>query len=41
MREQLRKELRRMQAMGRSLLLQREMVVSGPWVARSATGCRL
>ena len=31
MREQLRKELRRMQAMGRSLLLQREMAVSGPW----------
>ena len=31
MREQLRRELRRMQAMGHSLLLQREMAVSGPW----------
>jgi transposase len=31
MREQLRRELRRMQAMGRSLLLQRELVVSGRW----------
>jgi transposase len=31
MREQLRRELRRMQAMGRSLLLQREVAVSGRW----------
>jgi transposase len=31
MREQLRREIRRMQAMGRSLLLQREMAVNGPW----------
>jgi transposase len=31
MREQLRGELRRMQAMGRSLLMQRELVVSGRW----------
>jgi transposase len=35
MREQLRRELRRMQAMGRSLLLQRELVVSGRWWAGS------
>jgi transposase len=35
MREQLRRELRRMQAMGRSLLLQRELVVSGRWWADS------
>ena len=33
MREQLGEELRRMQAMGRSLLLQREMAVSGRWWA--------
>jgi transposase len=31
MREQLRGEIRRMQAMGRSLLLQREMAVTGCW----------
>jgi transposase len=31
LREQLRLQLRRMQAMGRSLLLQREMLVSGRW----------
>jgi len=31
MREQLRRQIRRMQAMGRSLLLQREMAVSGRW----------
>jgi transposase len=30
-RQQLRKEMQRMQAMGRSLLLQREMAVSGRW----------
>jgi transposase len=30
-REQLRREMRRMQAMGRSLLLQREMAVTGRW----------
>jgi transposase len=34
LREQLQRELRRMQAMGRSLLLQREMVVSGRWWAQ-------
>jgi transposase len=33
MRDQLRGELRRMQAMGRSLLLQQEMVVRGRWWA--------
>ena len=38
LREQLGKELRRMQAMGRSLLLQREMVVSGRWWAKSIWG---
>ena len=38
LREQLGKELRRMQAMGRSLLLQREMVVSGRWWAESIWG---
>ena len=38
MREQLHRELRRMQAMGRSLLLQREMVVSGRWWAESIWG---
>jgi transposase len=32
-REQLRRQIRRMQAMGRSLLLQREMVVRGRWWA--------
>ena len=31
MREQLRRQIRRMQAMGRSLLLQREMAVTGRW----------
>jgi transposase len=31
MRDQLRRELRRMQAMGRSLLLQQRMAVSGRW----------
>ena len=31
MREQLRRQIQRMQAMGRSLLLQREMAVSGRW----------
>ena len=31
MREQLRGEIRRMQAMGRSVLLQREMAVTGCW----------
>jgi hypothetical protein len=31
MREQLGRQIRRMQAMGRSLLLQREMAVSGRW----------
>ena len=31
MREQLRGQIRRMQAMGRSLLLQREMAVTGRW----------
>ena len=31
MREQLRRQIRRMEAMGRSLLLQREMAVSGRW----------
>jgi len=31
LRAQLRKEVRRMQAMGRSLLLQREMAVRGRW----------
>jgi transposase len=31
MRDQLRRQIRRMQAMGRSLLLQREMAVSGRW----------
>src|SRR6266850_2422530 len=31
MREQLRRQIRRMQAMGRSLLLQREMAVRGRW----------
>ena len=35
LREQLHGELRRMQAMGRSLLLQREKVVSGRWWAES------
>jgi transposase len=34
LREQLQRELRRIQAMGRSLLLQREMVVSGRWWAQ-------
>jgi transposase len=33
LREQLRKEIRRMQAMGRSLLLQREMALTGRWWA--------
>jgi hypothetical protein len=33
LREQLGRELRRLQAMGRSLLLQREMVVHGRWWA--------
>jgi len=33
MREQLRKQIRRMGAMGRSLLLQREMAVTGRWWA--------
>jgi len=33
MREQLHRELRRIQAIGRSLLLQREMAVSGRWWA--------
>ena len=36
MREQLRRELRRMQAMGRSLFLQTEMVVTGRWWAEPA-----
>lgn len=31
LRDQLRKEIRRMQAMGRSVLLQREMAVKGRW----------
>ena len=31
MRDQLRRELRRMQAMGRSLLLQQRIAVSGRW----------
>ena len=31
MRGQLRRQIRRMEAMGRSLLLQREMAVSGRW----------
>jgi transposase len=31
LREQLRRQIQRMQAMGRSLLLQREMAVSGRW----------
>lgn len=31
LREQLRRQLRRMQAMGRSLLLQREMLLRGRW----------
>jgi transposase len=31
LREQLRREIRRLQAMGRSLLLQREMVIAGRW----------
>ena len=35
-REQLHGGLRRMQAMGRSLLLQREMVVRGRWWAESS-----
>ena len=39
MRDQLRRELRRMQAMGRSLLWQQRMAVSGRWWgARSWTG---
>jgi transposase len=38
LREQLQRELGRLQAMGRSLLLQREMVVSGRWWAESIWG---
>jgi hypothetical protein len=40
MREHLRRQLRRMQAMGRSLLLQREMALSGRWW-RGSTGMRI
>ncbi len=35
LREQLRRQMRRMQAMGRSLLLQREIVVKGRWWTRA------
>jgi transposase len=38
MREQLRRQLRRMAAMGRSLLLQREMAVTGRWWRGSSWG---
>ena len=37
LREQLRRHLARMRAMGRSLLLQRELVVKGRWLARPPT----
>jgi transposase len=37
-REQLRKEVRRMQAMGRSLLLQRQMALKGRWWNAKAWG---
>ena len=39
LREQLRRQLGRMQAMGRSLLLQREMVVSGRWWSGATWQC--
>jgi transposase len=40
MREQLRRELRRIQAMGRSLLLQAEVAVTGRWW-KGGAGCGL